>query len=103
MTKEEKEEMYKAMTTTTLLKEYKGKREIYSEAKADKELLEAEIMRRMKIKQGQKKPLKGKGIAVHLDWSKTKTYTDWDKIVADFKIDKAKYPKIVATKKWDVI
>lgn len=99
----DKKDLYKAMTNTALLKEYKSKREIYGEAKADKETLEAIIIERMKIKQGQKKPLKGKGIAVHLDWSKTRTNTDWDKIVADFKIDKTKYPKIVATKKWDVI
>ncbi len=99
----DKKDLYKAMTNTTLLKEYKGKREIYAEAKADKALLEAEIMKRMKIKQGQKKPLKGKGIAVHLDWSKTRTNTDWDKVVADFKIDKAEYPKVVSIKKWDVI
>ena len=99
----EKKDLYKAMTTTELLKEYKSERETYAEAKAAKALLEAEIMKRMKIKQGQKKPLRGKGIAVHLDWSKTRTNTDWDKVVADFKIDKADYPKIVAIKKWDVI
>ena len=52
----DKKDLYKAMTNTALLKEYKGKREIYSEAKADKELLEAEIIQRMAIKQGQKKP-----------------------------------------------
>lgn len=99
----DKKDLYKAMTNTELLREYKSKREIYSEAKADKATLEAEIMKRMKIKQGQKKPLKGKGVAVQLDWSKTRTNTDWDKVVADFKIDKADYPKIVAIKKWEVI
>ena len=86
----DKKDLYKAMTNTALLKEYKG-------------LLEAEIIQRMAIKQGQKKPLRGKGIAVHLDWSKTRTNTDWDKIVSDFKIDKTKYPKIVATKNWSIV
>ena len=99
----DKKDLYKAMTNTELLKEYKSKREIYSEAKADKATLEAEIIERMKIKQGQKKPLRGKGIAVHLDWSKTRTNTDWEKIVSDFKIDKDKYPKIVATKNWSIV
>lgn len=99
----DKKDLYKAMTNTTLLKEYKSKRTIYFEAKADKATLEAEIIERMKIKQGQKKPLRGKGIAVELDWSKTRTNTDWDKIVADFKIDKDNYRKYVPTKKWDVI
>ena len=91
------------MTNTELLREYKSERETYAEAKEAKKFLEAEIMKRMKIKQGQKKPLRGKGIAVHLDWSKTRTNTDWDKVVADFKIDKNDYPKIVAIKKWEVI
>ena len=99
----DKKDLYKAMTNTELLKEYKIERETYAEAKEAKKFLEAEIMKRMKIKQGQKKPLRGKGIAVHLDWSKTRTNTDWDKVVADFKIDKNDYPKIVAIKKWEVI
>ena len=99
----DKKDLYKAMTNTELLKEYKIERETYAEAKEAKKFLEAEIMKRMKIKQGQKKPLRGKGIAVHLDWSKTRTNTDWYKVVAYFKIDKNDYPKIVAIKKWEVI
>jgi len=102
MTKEEKEALYKAMTNTALLKEYKSKREIYSEAKADKETLEAIIIKRMKIKQGQKKPLKGNGITLHLDWTKSNKRTDWDKVAIDFNIDKDKYPKYVPTKKWTI-
>lgn len=99
----DKKDLYKAMTNTALLKEYKGKREIYSEAKADKELLEAEIIQRMAIKQGEKDDLKGKGITLHLDWTKSTKRTDWDKVAIDFNIDKDKYPKYVPTKKWNII
>ena len=103
MTKDEKEKTYKAMTNTELLKEYKSKREIYSEAKADKELLEAAIIKRMGIKQGEKDNLKGKGITLALDWTKSTKRTDWDKVAIDFNIDKDKYPKYVPTKKWNIV
>lgn len=103
MTKDEKKKTYKAMTNTALLKEYKSKREIYAVAETDKKILEAIIIERMEIKQGEEDDLKGKGIALHLDWTKTRTNTDWDKIAIDFNIDKDKYPKYVPIKKWNIV
>ena len=94
--------MYEKMSNSKLISEYKAQLNFLAAAKAGKENIEREMEKRMKAEKGGVFTLSGKNVRVELDWTNTYKKTNYQKMIADFKIDVTKYQTKDKRRSWSV-
>lgn len=82
MTSNEYKTMAEQMTVTDRIKRLQELRSLLSEAGREKSAIENSLIERYNVEKGMVVTMKGKGIALKLDWNNTVTTVDVDKLKA---------------------
>ena len=101
MTSNEYKTMAEQMNDTARIKRLKVLRNLLSEAQNEKKAIEEVLIEKHKAVEGKVTTMKGKGTTLELNWGKTITSVDVNKLKADGIYDD--YTKQTYRKQWNIV